>query len=103
MAWRLPLLWPFSFLMTPEFCPICGAEVPPNAKACPECGSDEETGWSDRARSQSLGLPDDEFNYDEFIKEEFAPKKDKTRNLSPLWFLAGLALLAAFLFWLFHL
>jgi hypothetical protein len=27
-------------------CPNCGAEVPPCARACRECGSDERTGWS---------------------------------------------------------
>jgi hypothetical protein len=31
-------------------CPNCGAAVPVNAKACPECGSDAETGWSEAAR-----------------------------------------------------
>jgi hypothetical protein len=28
-------------------CPFCHAEVPEGALACPECGSDEQTGWSD--------------------------------------------------------
>ena len=28
-------------------CPFCGAQVPQGALACPECGSDEQTGWSD--------------------------------------------------------
>ena len=28
-------------------CPFCGALVPVGAPACPECGSDESTGWSD--------------------------------------------------------
>ncbi|NJK63905.1 MAG: hypothetical protein HC921_15570 [Synechococcaceae cyanobacterium SM2_3_1] len=38
-------------------CPNCGANVPVKAKACPECGSDEETGWSEAARYLHL-LPD---------------------------------------------
>lgn len=59
--------------MTPEFCPVCGAEVPESAKACPECGACEETGWSEKATEQRLGLPDDDFDYNEFIKEEFSP------------------------------
>lgn len=37
-------------------CPNCGAEVPWGALACPECGSDEETGWSEEATYQDLGL-----------------------------------------------
>jgi uncharacterized OB-fold protein len=31
-------------------CPNCGADVPIMAKACPECGSDEDTGWSEEAK-----------------------------------------------------
>jgi len=30
-------------------CPNCYADVPWNAAACPECGSDEETGWAEDA------------------------------------------------------
>ena len=92
--------------MTPEICPICGAEVPPNAKACPECGADEETGWSDKAREQELGLPDTEFNYDEFVKEEFGgEKEDKLRpkNISWWWWVVGIGLLVGFLIWLLRL
>ena len=46
--------------MPPEYCPNCGAEVPSNAKACPACGSDEQTGWSDKAYADNLGLPDED-------------------------------------------
>lgn len=28
-------------------CPHCGAELKAGAKVCHNCGSDEETGWSD--------------------------------------------------------
>ncbi len=30
-------------------CPHCGAAVPSDASACRECGSDDETGWSESA------------------------------------------------------
>ena len=39
-------------------CPHCGAQVPSNATACPECGSDSETGWSDAAAYDDLLLRD---------------------------------------------
>jgi hypothetical protein len=36
--------------MTDYFsCPQCGENVPVGALACPHCGSDESTGWSDEA------------------------------------------------------
>jgi zinc-ribbon domain len=38
-------------------CPNCGADVPLKAKACPACGSDRETGWSEAAQYMHL-LPD---------------------------------------------
>ena len=60
--------------MAPETCPNCGADVPRGAKACPECGSCEKTGWSDRAAYDGIGLPDDSFDYDEFVREEFGER-----------------------------
>ena len=67
-------------MSAPETCPNCGADVPRGALACPECGADERTGWNDRADSQRtadrLGIPDDEFNYDEFVKEEFGERRE---------------------------
>jgi hypothetical protein len=41
-------------------CPHCGAQVPSDASACPECGSDNETGWSEAAAYDDLLLYDDE-------------------------------------------
>ena len=86
--------------MPPEICPQCGALVPPNARACPECGADEETGWSDRATAQRLGLPDDEFDYDEFVRQEFGDKRAnavKPKGISWLWWIAAILLILALL------
>ena len=47
--------------MTEYFiCPHCEAEVPLDAPACPECGSDEQTGWSENTVYDGLDLHDDE-------------------------------------------
>jgi hypothetical protein len=87
--------------MAPEICPNCGGEVPPKAKACPECGSDEATGWSERAGAQRLDLPDDEFDYDEFVKEEFGEEKRavRPRGVNWFWWLIALVVIVAFV-WL---
>jgi len=83
--------------MPPEICPNCGAEVPRKALACPECGADEQTGWSEEAYAQRLDLPDDNFNYDEFVKKEFGPQKDvRPRGISWFWWVIALLLLAVF-------
>lgn len=80
---------------TPETCPICGADVPAKAKACPECGADHETGWSEDAYASGLGLPDDNFEYDEFVKKEFGGEQQiKPHGLSWIWWVVGIALLA---------
>lgn len=83
--------------MAPEICPNCGASVPPNARTCPECGADEETGWSEEARTDGLDLPHEEFNYEEFVKEEFGKPKVVPRGIYWLWWLVALLLLIALL------
>ena len=89
--------------MTPDTCPNCGADVPRNAKACPECGSDEKTGWSDAARYDGLDLPDEEFDYDEFVQREFGGGKSSfiPHGLHWFWWLLTVLLLAAGLAWWF--
>ncbi len=57
--------------MTPATCPNCGTDVPRKARACPECGACEKTGWSEAADYDGLDLPDESFNYDDFVKREF--------------------------------
>lgn len=80
--------------MAPELCPNCGAEVPAGARVCPECGSDEETGWSDAAYADRLGLPDEQFDHDAFVREEFGAARPASRRPAwERWVLAGMALL----------
>lgn len=78
--------------MSPESCPNCGAPVPPNAKACPECGSDEQTGWSGAAATDALGLPDEEFDYDDYVNREFGKEGPVPRGIRWFWWVAGIAL-----------
>jgi len=87
--------------MSPETCPHCGADVPPNAKACPECGSDEQTGWSEQARYDDLDLPDQNFDYDDFVKREFSGQKPVPRGMHWFWWLVAIAVAASLIwFWL---
>jgi hypothetical protein len=39
-------------------CPNCGAVVRQGAPSCPECGADDETGWSEDTMYDGLDLPD---------------------------------------------
>ena len=88
--------------MPPETCPNCGADIPPNARACPDCGSDEKTGWSDSACAGRLGIPDENFDYNEFVKEEFGGRSVKPRGIHWLWWVTALVLVLLFLFFYFR-
>ena len=84
--------------MPPETCPNCGADVPPNARVCPGCGADEKTGWSDSAAADRLGIPDDNFDYDQFVKAEFGPQPVKPHGIHWLWWITALILVLLLLF-----
>ena len=80
----------------PDSCPNCGADVPAGAKACPECGADEHTGWSEEAYASSLDLPDDSFNYDEFVRRELEPqKKPIPHGIHWFWWLVAIVVATA--------
>jgi RNA polymerase subunit RPABC4/transcription elongation factor Spt4 len=85
--------------MPEQDCPNCGATVPTGAEACPECGSDESTGWSQSAYCESLGIPDpdEEFDHDAFVENEFGrPKKKPT--MSPLiWTMVAIVVILVLL------
>lgn len=82
--------------MPPRICPNCGAELPPRARACPECGSDEKTGWSEGAATGGLGLPDDEFNYEDYVEREFGGQKPMPRGIHWFWWVVAVLVLVAF-------
>jgi hypothetical protein len=87
--------------MIPEVCPNCGALVPPKAACCPECGADEKSGWSDSAQADRLGIPDENFDYDRYVSEEFGAQR-KPRGVHWVWWLTALLLVVLFLFFWFR-
>jgi len=84
---------------SPPVCPVCGADVPPRANNCPECGADEETGWDTDANTyDGVDLPDDDdFDYDEFLEQEGFVKSARPKNIGVVYWLAGIVLLAVLL------
>ena len=92
---------PNSAFRTQMTCPNCGAEVPDKSLACPECGSDEQTGWSEEAHTGGLDLPDEHFDYRDYVKREFAQESPVPRGIHWFWWLVALGLVAVFvMFWL---
>jgi hypothetical protein len=80
----------------PEICPVCGEAVPARALACPECGADHQSGWREDADGyDGLDLPEADFNYEEFVAQEFGGAS-KPRGLRLIWLIAAVVLLIAF-------
>lgn len=83
---------------------MCHEFVPARRKACPSCGATASDGWSSGAASDGLDLPDDSFNYDEFVEREFGtPKPRFRRDRRTLWTVTAIILLLALTagYWLF--
>ncbi len=71
-------------------CPNCDAEVPIKALSCPECGSDEKTGWSEDIMYDGIDL----------LEFETSDTHSSTSIFQNKYFLyiAGVITLLAFLF-----
>ena len=75
----------------PDECANCGAAIPRAARACPECGADERTGWREQSVYDNLDLPDTAF-------EEERPSPPRAKAPPWLWPVVAIVLLLAFLF-----
>jgi hypothetical protein len=92
-----------SMKQAPEICPVCGETVVVGALACPECGADHRSGWREDSETyDGLDLPESDFNYDEFVAQEFGGRSSRGAGLRLVWWIAAIVVLIAFLlFYLF--
>ncbi len=79
-------------LPPPSVCPVCGHDVPRKALACSECGADYNSGWREGAEEyDGLDLPDEEFNYDQFVRKEFGRSSPlKPQGMKTIWWVTGI-------------
>ncbi|HVZ66100.1 MAG TPA: zinc-ribbon domain-containing protein [Lacunisphaera sp.] len=76
----------------PSTCPVCGEPVPSGAKACPECGADERSGWNEEAtRYDGLDLPPEAFN-------EHTEAAARRKHSAGLWLIIGTGLVVLVIF-----
>jgi len=85
-----------SKLRTPKIYPVCGEDVPRTALACPECGADHNSGWREDAETyDAVDLPDEDFNYEEFVKREFGSSRRPV--IKTVWWITAILLVAVFI------
>jgi predicted nucleic acid-binding Zn ribbon protein len=80
----------------PAECANCGAAIPRSARACPECGADERTGWREASVYDGLDLPDEAFA--EESDGDGARNRPATRRINGVawyWWLAAVLLVLA--------
>ena len=83
-------------LEAPEVCPVCGEDVSRGARACPECGADHNSGWREDAGAyDALDLPDKDFDYNEFVREEFG-SAPKPAGVKTIWWITAIVLSVLF-------
>ena len=82
-------------------CPFCDCEVRVG-KPCPGCAKKHRSAktparksWEQDAAADGLGLPDDDFDYDDFVSREFGRTPHRRLGVKWYWWLLGVAALAA--------
>jgi len=81
----------------PSECPVCGAAVPPGARACPECGADERAGWDEEASLyDDLDLPEVPRDEGEQEMAREGRRKARANGVAVFWWIVGVLVLASF-------
>ncbi len=84
-----------KFPEPPDECANCGTPLRRDAKACPECGADERSGWRAESIYDGLDLPEDAFEDDKSRPRATKP----VRRINGLaWYWWGVGLVVAVLF-----
>ena len=86
----------------PKVCPVCGEDVPPNARACPDCGACHESGWKldEEPDYGALDLPDWAYeDDDEKIVRPLGRKPRAPGSRMGLWRWVAGGLIVWWLYW----
>lgn len=80
-------------------CPFCDRQVRVG-EPCPGCAKKKKPAaaktrksWQQDKTHDGLDLPDEEFDYDDFVAREFGGKPHRTLGVKWYWWLLGVALL----------
>jgi hypothetical protein len=53
------------------------------------------TGWSEAARYDDLNLPDENFDYDDFVDREFGNEHTVPRGIHRFWWMVAILVIAS--------
>lgn len=88
-------------------CPTCENDVRVGSKGCPHCIRDarkkrlvkkvgaQRRSWEEDESVSGLGLPDEDFDYDNFVKREFGSKACDRVGIHPVWWWTAVGLVVA--------
>lgn len=92
-------------------CPTCGSEVKVGG-ICPGCvpkrkkrkrkveaGPKKRKHWEQESAYDGLGIPDDEFDYEEFVAREFSNKPHRQIGIKWYWWVTAVGLAIALMTW----
>lgn len=86
-------------------CPSCGREVRVGGK-CPGCAKKRKPApvrksrsWDQDSGHDGLDLPDEDFDYDEFVGREFGGMPHKAICVKWYWWLLGMLMLVLMAVW----
>ena len=83
-------------------CPSCDREVAVGSH-CPHCAKKsrqhprEKKSWEQEEHADGLDLPDEDFDYDDFVAREFGKAPHRKTGISWYWYVVAVVLLIAML------
>lgn len=91
----------------PPECANCGATIPRHARACPECGADERTGWRETSIYDGMELPDEAWEDEDAAgpgeRTRRRPTVRRVNGLAWYWWCVGVGVLLAAGLWVLGL
>ena len=81
----------------PDECAHCGTAIPRDARACPECGADERTGWREQSIYDGLNLPGEDGHRER--PAAYDPARRRVNGLKWYWSVVAALLLIIWVLW----
>ncbi len=95
--------------MNTWICPGCGTELKVGVNGCPKCSKptrrkkrpkkkEAPKSWEQDSTYDGVSLPDDDFDYDEFVAREFGKAPHRKVPIQWYWWVTAIVLLFIVIF-----